>query len=157
LAPITCQPGLIIIFAAIHITCENRNYQPQIRYKDYMFLEDKYIYKTNSSFLDFEFESTGPKGVIKKVARFTEIIINVYNFGFGDLHEVTGEINDSIISNNGDADKVLITIASIIYDFTTANEGSAEVFGLKNEKWELFRPGENYEAFLAQRKAAIAF
>jgi hypothetical protein len=38
-----------------------------------MFLEDKYLYNTNSSFLDFEFESIGPKGIIKKVARFSEI------------------------------------------------------------------------------------
>lgn len=52
-----------------------------------MFSEDKYLYKTNSSFLDFEFESTGLKGVIKKIARFIKIGINVYNFGFGDLDQ----------------------------------------------------------------------
>lgn len=147
-----------------------------------MFSEDKYLYNTNSSFLDFEFESIGPKGVIKKVARFSEIGTNIYNFGFGDLHEVTGEISDTVVSNNGDGDKVLITVASIIYDFTSIYAGAAvfiqgtspsrtrryqiginkfwrqislvfEVLGLKNEKWERFRQGQNYDAFLGRRKA----
>jgi hypothetical protein len=151
-----------------------------------MFSEDKYIYRTNSSFLDYEFESTGPKGIIKKVARFSGIGVNVYNFGFGDLNEATGEISDTIVSNNGDGDKVLITVASIIYDFTSIYAGAAvfiqgstasrtrryqmginkywiqigavfEVFGLKNDKWEQFRPGENYHAFLGRRKAPFYF
>jgi hypothetical protein len=151
-----------------------------------MFSEDKYLYNTNSSFLDFEFESIGPKGIIKKVARFSEIGKNIYNFGFGDLDEATGEISDTVVSNNGDGDKVLITIASIIYDFTGIYTGAAvfiqgttpartrryqmginkfwtqispvfEVLGLKNEKWEQFAPGENYDAFLGRRKASFLF
>ena len=133
-----------------------------------MFLEDKYKYNTNSSFLDFEFESIGPKGVIKKVARFSEMGNNIYNFGFGDLNETSGEISDTVVSNNSDGDKVLATVASIIYDFTNIYAGAAvfiqgmtlartrryqmginkswtqispifEVLGLKNEKWEQFR------------------
>ena len=133
-----------------------------------MFLEDKYKYNTNSSFLDFEFESIGPKGVIKKVARFSEMGNNIYNFGFGDLDETTGEISDTVVSNNSDGDKVLATVASIIYDFTSIYTRAAvfiqgttsartrryqmgikkiwtqispifEVLGLKNEKWEQFR------------------
>ena len=79
---------------------------------------DKYLYKTNPSYLDYEFDSVGPKGIIKKVARFIEIGTNLYSFGFGDLNKNTGEISDTIVSNNGDGDKVLATIASIIYDFT---------------------------------------
>jgi len=151
-----------------------------------MFSEDKYLYKTNSSFLDYEFESKGPKGKIKKVARFSEIGVNIYNFGFGDLNEMTGEISDTIVSNNGDGDKVLLTVANIIYDFTDVYIGVAvfiqgtspsrtrryqmginkhwsqiipifEVLGLKNDKWEQFRPGENYEAFLGRRKASFLF
>jgi len=90
-----------------------------------MFSEDKYLYKTNSSFLDYEFESKGPKGKIKKVARFSEIGVNIYNFGFGDLNEMTGEISDTIVSNNGDGDKVLLTVANIIYDFTDVYIGVA--------------------------------
>lgn len=152
----------------------------------FMFSADKYAYRTNSSFLDYEFESTGPKGVLKKVARFSEIGINVYNFGFGDLNELTGEISDTVISNNDDGDKVLITDASIIYDFTSFYDGAAvfihgttpsrtrryqmginkywtqmspifEVLGLKNEKWQQFRSGENFDAFLGRRKVSFLF
>lgn len=142
---------------------------------------DKYIYKTNTSFLDYEFESIGPKGVIKKVARFNLLENNIYNFGFGDLNHVTGEISDTVVSNNNDGDKVLITVASIISDFTSFLKDSAifikgttqsrtrryqmginkywfqintlfEIYGLRDNKWEIFRQGENYEAFLGRRK-----
>lgn len=148
-----------------------------------MFSEDKYIFRTNSSFLDYEFESTGPKGVIKKVARFSKIGVNVYNFGFGDLNEMTGEISDTVVSNNDDGNKVLITVASIIFHFTTVYPGAAvviqgttpsrtrryqmginkywdqisalfDVLGLKNGKWEKFRPVENYDAFLGRPRAS---
>jgi hypothetical protein len=147
---------------------------------------DRYPYSTNSSCLDYEFESVGPKGVIKKVARFIQIGINIYNFGFGDLEEKTGEINDTVVSNNDDGDKILATVAGIIYDFTGVYLKAAvfiqgttkartrryqmginkyweqispalEVFGLKNEKWELFQKGENYDAFLGRRKAPFVF
>jgi hypothetical protein len=151
-----------------------------------MFAENKYAYYTHSSFLDFEFESIGPKGIIKKVARFSLMGTNVYNFGFGDLDIGTGELSDTIVSNNGDGDKILMTVASIIYDFTSVYLGAAvfikgttdsrtrryqmginkywdeinmifEVFGLKNEKWEPFRKGENYIAFLGRRKVSFLF
>lgn len=79
---------------------------------------DKYLYHTNSSFLDYEFVSVGSKGTIKKVARFSEMGTNIYNFGFGDLDESTGEISDTVVINNGDGDKVLVTVANIIHDFT---------------------------------------
>jgi hypothetical protein len=151
-----------------------------------MFGGDKYEYYTNNSFLDYEFESVGPKGTIKKVARFSELGTNIYNFGFGDLNEATGEISDTIVSNNGDGDKILMTVANIIYDFTNIRLDAAvfirgttptrtrryqmginkywtqisqifEVFGLKEKKWEPFRPGENYIAFLGRRKASFLF
>lgn len=151
-----------------------------------MFGGDKYVYKTNSSFLDYEFESKGPKGVIKKVARFSGMGTNIYNFGFGDLNEGTGEISDTVVSNNEDGDKILSTVGNIIYDFTSVYVEAAvfiqgttpartrryqmginkfwtqinpifEVWGLRNEKWEQFRQGENYNAFLGRRKASFSF
>jgi hypothetical protein len=149
-----------------------------------MFSENKYTYKTNASYLDYEFESIGSKGVIKKVARFSEIGVNLYNFGFGDLNELTGEISDTNVSNNGDGDKVLLTVANIIFEFTNFYldatvfiQGTTlsrtrryqmginkywsqinqlfQILGLKNDKWEEFKIAENYDAFLGRRKGAF--
>jgi hypothetical protein len=72
---------------------------------------DRYPYYTDADFFDFEFESHGPKGNIKKVARFLRIEHNLYNFGFGDLNKTNGDISDTIVSNNGDGAKVLATVA----------------------------------------------
>jgi hypothetical protein len=145
---------------------------------------DIYQYETNASFLDFEFESKGPKGNINKVARFQKIGQDLFNFGFGDLNILTGEINDIIVSNNGDGDRILATVSRIIFEFTdrfpTAMifikgsspgrtrryqmglnkywleiEETFEVFGSQNDKWENFRQGINYDAFLGKRKTSL--
>jgi hypothetical protein len=149
-----------------------------------MFTSDRYSYSTNATFLDYEFDSIGDKGVIKKVARFTKIERNVYNFGFGDLDESTGEISDTVVSNNGDGDKVLRTTAGIIYAFTGIYHDAAvfikgstpsrtrtyqmginkywdeinphfEILGRINGRWDPFKKGINYEAFLGRRKASF--
>lgn len=143
----------------------------------------KYPYKTNPTFLDFEFNSDGPKGLIQKVARFTMVqeIPPIYNFGFGDLDQITGDINDTVVSNNGDGDKILATTAGIICDFVeyfpkafVFIEGTSpsrtrryqmgiskhwkevkenlEIYGYKAGKWEQFQPGNNYQAFMGRRK-----
>lgn len=78
----------------------------------------RYPYKTNTAFLDYEFISEGPKGNIKKVIRFSKIEAAVFNLGFGDLDEETGEISDTIVSNNNDSRIVLATVAATIHDFT---------------------------------------
>ena len=78
----------------------------------------RYPYKTNAAFLDYEFVSKGPKGSIKKVIRFTQIDNAVFNLGFGDLDEETGEISDTIVTNNNDSRIVLATVAATVHDFT---------------------------------------
>jgi hypothetical protein len=80
---------------------------------------DRYPYYADSSFFDFEFESEGPKRKIRKIARFIKIRQNLYSFGFGDLDAQTGDISDTVVSNNGDGVKVLATVAHIVQDFTT--------------------------------------
>jgi len=67
----------------------------------------KYHYSTNENYLDYEFKSTGPKGVIRKVVRFAEMGKGIYNLGFGDLDETSGEISDSVATNNADTEKVI--------------------------------------------------
>lgn len=140
-----------------------------------------YPYKTNDSFLDYEFVSKGPKRSIKKVVRFTEIRKNIYNLGFGDLDDETGEISDTIVTNNSDSYKVLATVAATVNDFTLKYPGALviaqgsthsrtrlyrmgisnnwrevsknfEVFGLRNSEWEQFEFYRDYQAFLIRRK-----
>ena len=143
---------------------------------------ESYTYFTNVAGYDYEFESIGKKGIIKKIARFSKIGDPlIYNFGFGDLDENTGEINDNVASNNGDQEKILNTLATIIFDFSILYseaqiyiEGTSlvktrlyqinigkywnkietifEVFGLKDNKWHSFQKGINYEAFIGMRK-----
>ncbi len=141
----------------------------------------RYKYKANRSFLDFEFTSEGPKGSIKKIIRFTQISTSVFNIGFGDLDEETGEISDIAVTNNNDSRKVLATVAASIHDFTIKYPGvwiiakgstlsrtrlyrmgitnhwkeinvDFEVYGLIAEQWELFEQRRSYEAFLVRRK-----
>jgi len=107
---------------------------------------------------------------------------NVYNLGFGDYDESTNGINDLSVTNNGDSLKVLATVASTVYAFTekypnawilatgsttirtrlyrmgiTNNLAEIEtdfiVLGYtKNEEWEKFLVGEDYEALLLTKK-----
>jgi ribonucleotide monophosphatase NagD (HAD superfamily) len=143
----------------------------------------KYNYRSENLFLLYEFLSEGPKGLIKKMVEYSETATeNVYNLGFGDFEEKTGEINDLSVTNNGDSLKVLATVASTVYAFTEKYPkawilatGSTAVrtrlyrMGItnnleeikedfivlgytKDEQWEEFVIGEDYEAFLLTKK-----
>jgi Family of unknown function (DUF6934) len=149
-----------------------------------MFGLEKYKYTADKTLRVYTFMSTGPKGPILKIAKFTEISPNIYNFGFGDYDASTGDISDIHVSNNHDTEVIMGTVGSIIYDFTNVNlealiyiEGTTpartrlyqininkhweriepifEVFGLKNERWGPFKKGINYDAFLGRRKGAF--
>lgn len=148
-----------------------------------MFVSDKYSYTTDRSFKVYSFISHGPNGPIHKIAKFNEIVYRTYNFGFGDYDAETGDISDTHVSNNHDAEKVMGTVGSIIYDFTNVFprsriyiEGSNtartrlyqmhisrhwheiepvfNVYGLTLERWKTFRKKTNYDAFLGHRKPA---
>lgn len=84
-------------------------------------LDDRYDVKTAPDFTSFEFNSTGPKGTVSKVVRYTEINLrSFYNLGFGDKDELTGFISDLTVTNNNDSQKVLATVAATLYAFTEA-------------------------------------
>lgn len=139
----------------------------------------RYQYYAEKSLLVFEFISDGPKGKIRKIVEYTPTAnINIYNLGFGDYDESTDGINDQIVTNNGDGQKVLATVAATVHDVlqrypkawifatgsTTARtrlyrmgiaNNFAEiskdflVLGYTNKRgWETFLMGRNYEAFL---------
>lgn len=141
----------------------------------------KYTYRTNGNFLDYEFDSVGPKGTIRKAVRYTAIDVEIYNLGFGDLDEASGDISDTVVTDNKDSKKVLATVASTLYDFFDAYPGvqvfvkgstpaktrlyrigvsnnlreismDFELYGLKENKWETFRLHETYDAFLVKQK-----
>lgn len=66
----------------------------------------------------FEFVSNGRRGNIRKRVAFTETDqFNIYNLAFGDIDEAD-EINDLAVSDNGDRNKVLATVVSIVEIYT---------------------------------------
>ena len=144
--------------------------------------QERYNYSAEKKLMYFEFCSIGPKGQIKKIIEFSETNIkDVYNLAFGDFDEKTQQISDTIVTNNGDSLKVLATVASSVYAFTAKRPeawvfatGSTDVrtrlyrmgltnnlaeiskdfnvYGLKEDQWEDFLIGDDYEAFLVKRK-----
>ena len=68
----------------------------------------KYQLTAGHELLSYEFISEGTKGQIPKRIQFT--LVNrqgIYNLAFGDKDPNTGEIDDKVVSNNGDSEKVL--------------------------------------------------
>ncbi len=143
---------------------------------------DKYSIDSSSSFSKFEFHSEGPKGRVKKQVIFKAFneAPNVFNLGFGDV-DLNGEVNDTIVTNNNDSQKVLATVALTVYKFFEKHPdcfiyatGSTkertrlyrmgistnlddilidfDVYGYINDAWRIFEKGVNYEAFLIKRK-----
>lgn len=141
----------------------------------------KYDVVSNTSHT-YEFISEGKNGKIYKSVSFQETNIEgVYNLGLVDKNPITGQVDDKVVSNNGDRDKVLSTVVEIIYLFTDQFpdvwiyvEGSTpartrlyqisivkffhivkrdfELQALLENKWEEFRPNVNYQAFVIKRK-----
>ncbi len=142
----------------------------------------RYELKAEKSLRVFEFISEGPKGKIPKLIKFSETTLKgFYNLAFGDKSIETGEIDDSVVSNNGDSEQVLATVVSAVYSFTNQEDeawvyatGSTKsrtrlyrmgitkyldevkqdflVFGLREGEWEDFEKGVDYTAFVVKRK-----
>jgi hypothetical protein len=91
-------------------------------------LLDRYNYKADDSYLQYEFNSEGPNGIIKKKIIYqymaTVNYIEHYNLGFGDIDNQTGEISDFRISNNNDRKKILSTVALTAIEFSDHFPGS---------------------------------
>jgi hypothetical protein len=143
---------------------------------------DKYEIETEVNSTYFEFVSKGTHGSIVKVIKYSKIFEDeeIYNLGFGDKNLTSGELDDKVISNNGDTDKVLATVASTMHEFFNENpnaivysKGSStsrtrlyqiniskyldeivtefEVFGELEDKIERFKKGINYLGFYVIR------
>ncbi len=144
----------------------------------------KYHLESGQRHNSYEFISEDPKGFIVKRIQFTLIDEGkIYNLAFGDKNSISDEIDDLVISNNGDSEKVLATVIEAVLDFCKRHpnawiyvEGSNAVrtrlyrmgitryleemqadfilFGEYNEEWEVFEKDRNYTAFLAKLKTS---
>ena len=142
----------------------------------------KYPLASSDKLLTYEFISEGPKGLIHKLVRYQPTNLrDVFNLAFGDKSSTTGEIDDTVISNNGDSEKVLATVVASLYAFTDRYPdvwvyatGSTKartrlyrigiskylsevaddykILGEKSDDWEDFRKNTEYEGFLVRRK-----
>lgn len=143
---------------------------------------DRYELKSGEKLEVFEFVSVGNNGRIIKLVQYTPTNYkDLYNLGFGDKNAETGEIDDNVISNNEDSEKVLATVVSTLYAFTDKHqnamiyatgssksrtrlyrmgitkyldeaENDFEIYGETEDGWEEFRKNIDYEAFLVIRK-----
>jgi hypothetical protein len=104
---------------------------------------DKYELKSGERLEVYEFVSIGQIGRITKIVQYTPTNYkDLYNLGFGDKNAETGEIDDNVISNNGDSEKVLATVVATLYAFTDTHK-NALVFATGNTKsrTRLYRMG----------------
>ena len=143
---------------------------------------ERYEIETTPSPATYTFVSEGRKGRITKIIKYVELENSgFYNLGFGDKLGDTEDFDDKIVSNNGDRQKVLATVAATIYDFTDKNptaflvvKGSSlsrtrlyrinisnfweeisrdfHVFGQLNKRWYPFEHNQDYAVFLLKRK-----
>jgi hypothetical protein len=144
--------------------------------------QDKYELRSGEQLEVFEFVSVGTKGKIPKIVQYTLTNYkDLYNLGFGDKNIETGEIDDTVISNNGDSEKVLASVVATLYAFIDKHKeamvyatGSTksrtrlyrmgitkyldeikedfDIFGELESGWEEFRKDVEYEAFLVKLK-----
>jgi hypothetical protein len=140
----------------------------------------RYELKAEKSLMVFEFISEGTKGQIPKLIKYSETNLkDMYNLAFGDKNPESGEIDDKTVSNNGDSEKVLATVVATVYAFSDKypdswifatgstkartrlyrmgitryiDEIKNEIFGLKENEWEMFHKEVEYDAFLVRRK-----
>lgn len=96
--------------------------------------------KVNNNFSVFEFVSIGKKGsIIKRIAFTPTEVNNIYNLAFGDINE-DNEIDDYTISDNGDRNKILATIVSIVEAYTSRYPKRWIIFrGSTKERTRLYR------------------
>jgi len=142
----------------------------------------KYPLASSDKMMTFEFMSEGKNGLINKLVKYQPTNLKgLYNLAFGDKDLETGEIDDNVISNNGDSEKVLATVVATVYAFTDKYPdawiyatGSTkartrlyrigisrflveviedfEILGEINDDWEAFKSDVEYEGFLVRRK-----
>ena len=81
-----------------------------------------YELQVGSEETSFEFISEGPKGKITKLVVFQLIQVSqqfsVFNLAFGDKEEGKENLNDLIVTDNDDTEKVLATVVAAVILFS---------------------------------------
>ena len=143
---------------------------------------DRYELKSGEALEVFEFVSIGNKGRITKVIQYSPTNYkDLYILGFGDKNNETGELDDLVVSNNGDGDKVLATVVASLFVFIDKHKsamvyaaGSTPsrnrlyrigiskyidevkkdfyIYGEFKNEWQEFKIGVEYNAFLIKLK-----
>lgn len=97
----------------------------------------------------FEFISTGKYGdILKRIMFVSTQLPYVYNLAFGNVTEFD-DIDDTSVSDNGDRNKILVTIAKVIDQYTRKYPERRIYFrGSTKERTRLYRMavGLNLEA-----------
>ena len=142
---------------------------------------DRYELKAGTNFTTFEFVSEGRKGKVTKVIQFQSMdYTGLYNLAFGDLM-ADGKIDDIVITDKGDSEKILATVVAAIYAFThkypdawvyatgstdgrtrlyrmginkyfETVQADFQIFGDYKNEWEWYERGKDYQAFAVRRK-----
>jgi len=88
----------------------------------------------------FEFFSKGKNGAILKRVTFTRTEDGrIYNLAFGDVDE-TDDLDDYVVTDNGDRNKVLATVAFIVEAYTRRFPDRWIIFrGSTQERLRLYR------------------
>lgn len=141
-----------------------------------------YNFESSPDALRFEFDSISSQKQIRKVVEYTPLPQNpnIYNLGFGDLKE-DGNIDDLVVSDNKDMERVLATVIQTIFTFFESRPkntilflgstesrtrlyqiaiarnidemgGMLQIRGIRNAEIEEFVKGINYEGFLINLK-----
>ncbi|MCU0374216.1 MAG: hypothetical protein MUF24_02820 [Chitinophagaceae bacterium] len=143
---------------------------------------DRYEIKAGEKLLTFEFLSEGKNGKVLKVVQFQPMNIpDLFNLAFGDKDLQTGQIDDMVVTDNGDSDKVLATVVATVYAFVNEYPNSwiyatgstaartrlyrmginkyyhivvndFVLMGLQHNEWEPYEFGKSYQAFAVHKK-----
>jgi len=104
--------------------------------------EDRYIEVENSSdYRTFTFISNGRHGDLVKIVIFDEIteFNNVFNLALGTILP-GGEMDFISVTNNGDRNKILVTVADIVLKFIENHPGkNVYITGNDNRRTLLYQ------------------
>jgi hypothetical protein len=144
---------------------------------------ERYHCETDNNLMLFEFVSEGPKGQIIKQIQYSKMTDakDVYNLAFGDRKNDDNEIDDIVVTDNKDSEKVLATVAVSVLTFTDKYKGVRifaigstkartrlyqigiakhleelsiyfDIYGYIDDDWMKFQKNMPYEAFFVKRK-----